>query len=244
MPVYCFFDEDFDKRLGCHVDPSRTAIMENPFRCQHANPHVSGGCIYTRDEIEREKPEIKDLRQRIDHLCDSVTATVNIIKYYTVKKHFGVKGMTNSLDKDDFRLMKDQRLFKVDHLFDGSETVLPALLDKNGQPTPAFDMILDRLAECSELEKEQAREIGRREGLMAGINLMNQKVQHPELNLQEEIYKVQYPDYSDKYCGPRLMNLQYGKDEDEKGVALMKLRQLWDATARQNARQNQNKEER
>lgn len=240
MPVYCFFDEDFDKRLGCHVDPSRTAMMENPFRSRHANPHVAGGSFYTTDEVEREKPEIKDLRAKIEHLGDSVNATVNIIKYAMSKKHFGVKGLTNYLDKDDFRLMKDPRLLKIDRTFDGSDVILPALLDKNGQPTPAFYILLDRIGECSELEKEQAREIGRKEGLMAGINLMNQKVQHPELNLQEEIYKVQYPDYSDKYCGPRVMNMQLGKDEDEKGVALMKLRQVWDTIARQ----NQNKEER
>ena len=88
-------------------------------------------------------------------------------------------------------------------------------------------MLLDRIAECAELEKEQAREVGRREGLMAGINLMNEKVQHPEMDLKEEIYKVSYPDYSDKYTGPRVMNMQIGKEENERAFALQKLSAVW-----------------
>lgn len=197
MPVYCYFDEDYDKRLGGHVDPSRTTLMKEPFRSSLTNPHLSRLSQYSQDGPELNNPELQPLRRKINITCESTMQGINLIRQCMICDP------TKPLDAMNLTLVQDPSLLSMAYPQDDHE--FPPLIDENGQATAAFLMVLDRLSRCIEEEKEQAREVGRKEGLMAGIDLYDKWAKDHSFPIQEEVKRVKFNDYSQKYEGPVLM---------------------------------------
>lgn len=196
MPVYCYFDEDYDKRLGGHVDPSRTTLMKEPFRSSLTNPHLSRLSQYSQDGPELNNPELKPLRRKISITCESGIQGINLINQCA-------NHLTKPLDAMNLTLVQDPSLLSL--AYPEGDHEFPPLVDEDGKATVAFRLLLDRIARCIEEEKQQAREVGRKEGLMAGINVYDKWAKDHSVNLQEEVKNAEFPDYSTKYDGPVLM---------------------------------------
>ena len=221
--VLCYFDKDYDERLKTHVDPSRTALMTEPYRSLAVNPYFYCASSFNKNEVSRQEPDTIHLRDLLDLRVKNVAQGLNMIQESYHYKQINKDGSWGNIKHDR---LTDSMLPEG---FKGEAGDIPALFksedDGSIKPTKAFFMLLDRINECAEKEKEQAREIGRKEGLVAGYEVA-QKVMLENTNLDMEMKNVKYPDYADKCSGIVVGNVQL-PDKINEQYATKTLEDIW-----------------
>lgn len=221
--VVCFFDKDYDERLKSHIEPSRTVLMNEPFRSHAVNPYLYSASPYNRNEKMRKDADTERLREVLDLRVSNVAQGLNVIQesyYYKKDNPDGTWGnvksnlITNMLLPEEFKDINGE---------------IPALFkNENGtiKPTKAFFMLLDRINECAEKEKELARDIGRKEGMVAGYEIARKCV-NEHANLEEEMKHPAYPDYSPKINGIVVNNATMEDDLNKKWNEKA-LKEIWE----------------
>lgn len=214
----CIFDPDYDNRLKSHIDPSRTVLMKEPERSFLTNPYLYRASKYNVNESIRQEPKIVKSRVIVDNSVHSVAEACTLLR--------------QSADMGDFKkpvtLSTGQQVYiktKYEYPKDDKSLIqLPPMVDENGKPTETFYLMIDRIHDIALEEKERAREIGRQEGLLAGFDIYQQKLQNGDLDVQKAINEYQYEDRSDKYDKTLGTGIAIGNDRNE---ALKILEQVW-----------------
>lgn len=215
----CIFDPDYDNRLKSHIDPSRTVLMKEPERSFLTNPYLYRASKYNVNESIRQEPKIVKSRVIVNDAIHSVAEACTLLRQ---SADMGELKKPVSLSDGQQIYIKTNNEYPKD---DKSLIQLPPMVDENGKPTEAFYLILDRIHDIALEEKERARQIGREEGLLAGFDIYQQKLQNNDLDIQKAIKEYQYEDRSDKY-DPKMGNalVKIGNDRNE---ALKILEQVW-----------------
>lgn len=221
--VVCIFDKDYDERLKSHIEPSRTVLMNEPFRSHSVNPYLYSASPFNRNESVRKDKDTEHLRELLDLRVSNVAQGLNVIQesyYYKKDNPDGTWGNVKSNPVVNMMLPEG---------FKDKDGEIPALFkNENGtiKPTKAFFMLLDRINECAEKEKEIARDIGRKEGMVAGYEIARKCV-NEHANLDEEMKNPEYPDYSPKIDGIIINNSTMTSDLNQK-MAEKALNEIWE----------------
>lgn len=216
MAEYLIFDSDYDESKKSHIDPNRNELMEDPFRSVLNNPHLYCASPYNFADKYRNDPEISKLRNLIDESIESVAQGLNYIRKSN--------DISISLKRPPMSIYmpNDKKVFSEN--IDKTDVRIPPMF-KDGKPTVVFWLMIDRINQCAEHEKQMARELGQREGLTFGYNLCQKAMEDPSIDLQEAMDNAKYPDYSEKYRGEKIIGgVVSDKSED---FAKQTLQKAW-----------------
>lgn len=161
--VVLVFDKDYDERLKSHIDPSKTAVLENPERSIFMNPHLYVASDFSKNEKLRTNPIVQSARELFDEQVQSVAQGLNLIKESYNRRDENGWGISNR--------SKEMTTCKTE------KKDIPQLFMKTQagelQPTNYFWQLLDRINECSIIEKQTARELGHSEGYSAAADIVS-----------------------------------------------------------------------
>lgn len=195
--VILYFDKDYDERLKSHIDPSKTAVLENPERSILVNPYLYNASSFSKDEKMRTQPSIQHARELLEGQVQSVAQGLSLIRESFDRRD--EKGWGSSNNTCSIPVSHEEKK-TIPQLF---------IMTQSGelQPTNYFWQLLDRINECNVIEKQAARELGHLEGYDA-LSKIESRANKGLCNIAVESEKLlkehSFPDLSQQlqqvYC--------------------------------------------